>query len=340
MRCDEVVPFQQLDVQVAHRSRDGLDPPQLGAMALECGGREDAPQLPQDRPRASQRDAELVQELGVDVVEGAGQVRLGHVGERVEQPEGSLVRAHARLEVDLDLALDAARISAQHADGGVGHRAVHGREAQLGGDHPSRPVELLVVAEHPPHMQLRPQRLRAAFAAGLRRLQLEPHGRLLIGVEDVQVTDTGADARERQQRAHLDDRLEPVAQRPVGQVLDEVARAALGDARERRRPRLGEHQRTSLPRELHTGPSQPAVGRVEDDPVRGRRPVLGQVEPLGESSRSGRRRRSPAAARRRPLLARRDPIAGRTPRAVPRRRRPARRAAARPPSPRAASRRR
>ena len=95
-----LVPLEQLHVEVAQRPGDRLHPLELRPQPRARRRRVHAPQLAQHRARAADRDPQIVQELRVDVVEHALDVRLGDVRQRHQHeprpPRPRACRAPAR----------------------------------------------------------------------------------------------------------------------------------------------------------------------------------------------------------------------------------------------------
>ena len=75
-RGREVLELQQIDVEVAAGASDLLQPAELGPEAAQLVGREHGLQLALQRPRPAHGDAQVVQELAVDVGQRPGQVGL------------------------------------------------------------------------------------------------------------------------------------------------------------------------------------------------------------------------------------------------------------------------
>ena len=117
---DQVVPVQQLDVEVTGGARDRLNPAEGVSLRGQRFGREGALELPQHRAAAPHRHAQVVEELGVDVGERPRQVGFDHPGQVAEnrhrRPVGALVGA----QVDANLGPDPLRISTHGGDGLVG----------------------------------------------------------------------------------------------------------------------------------------------------------------------------------------------------------------------------
>ena len=82
----EVLELEHVDVEVAARARDTLEPAELRAEVLKRLGRERGPQLPQQRARPPHGHPEFVQELTVDVSDRPRQVRLDHLEQRLQDP--------------------------------------------------------------------------------------------------------------------------------------------------------------------------------------------------------------------------------------------------------------
>ena len=93
----QVVPVQQLDVEVTGGARDRLDPAERVALGGQGFGREGALELAQHRAAPPHRHAQVVEELGVEVGKRPRQVGLDHPRQVAEhrhpRPVGALVGA-------------------------------------------------------------------------------------------------------------------------------------------------------------------------------------------------------------------------------------------------------
>ena len=130
------------------------------------------------------------------------------------------------------------------------------RTGRVAGSSPSSPLkiasdalEVRVVAEHADDVQPRAQReLRVAAGQRRRLLGLQPHDDLAVLVEHVDRQQAAAHAHQRRQRAHLDDRREPFAQRAGGQLVEQQAPRAAPDVGVRQlgeRRRVDQHRATA-----------------------------------------------------------------------------------------------
>ena len=162
----ERVEVEQVDVEVAHRARDLLEPPEVAPRGGQRLGREHARELALDRARAPHRDAEVVQELGVDVGQRAREVGLDRrqqVGRGRSRPPRR--RARRRSSAHARLGRDARRVAA-----GGDHRLVVERLGRR--DQPEvvlqrapHAPQRAVVAAHAEHVHARAQRGARAAAA-------------------------------------------------------------------------------------------------------------------------------------------------------------------------------
>jgi len=258
---------EQLHVEIARLAGDLLEPAQLLAQVGERLGREDRLQLAQQRARAADGDAQVVQELAVDVGEGAGQVRLDDRVQAREQRLGGGAGGLARVQLDVELGARAGRQDAGGGDRLVGQRLGGLRQAERAAEHALDALEVLVVAAHGHRAHARPQ--------ALGRLLVQPHDGLLVLVEHREPAAARRDPRQRRQRAHLDQRGEPRVQR---------RREVLGEQPLRRVRGLG-GRRLGAGRALEQ--REPAVAVAQRQP--------GGVQAGRRTCRStSRRRRAPA----------------------------------------------
>ena len=88
-------PLEQLDVEVAHRAGQRLRPLQLVAHVRAGLRVVHVLELAQDGARAADRDAQVVQELGVEVLERPREVRLRDLVQAAEHERGRGVGAGA-----------------------------------------------------------------------------------------------------------------------------------------------------------------------------------------------------------------------------------------------------
>ena len=131
-RCPQVVEVEQVDVEVAQVAGDLLDALELVAEVLQAL-RVDRLELALERARAADRDAQVVQELAVDVLERPGQVLRDHLEQPGEDGRGGLGRGLVGVELQVELGARARR-----APAGGEHRLVDERERRRRAAAPGR----------------------------------------------------------------------------------------------------------------------------------------------------------------------------------------------------------
>ena len=204
---------EQVDVEVAQLAGDRLDALELLAEVLEALG-VDRLELALERARAAHGDAQVVQELRVDVLDRAREVVVDHLEQAGEHGRGGRARGLLGIEREVELG---ARPRGRSAGGG--DRLVDQRDRRLGqaervGEQGVDALELPVVAAHGGRGH--------APAQTLVGLDVEPDHRLLVGVEHAERDLARAHPRHRHQRAHLDHVGEVVVE-VVGEVAVEQA---------------------------------------------------------------------------------------------------------------------
>ncbi len=289
----QLIPLEQLHVEIAHRPGEGLHPAQLHTQMGPLGGRVHPVQLAEHRACSPNRDAQVVEELGVEVIERPGHVRLGDIGKPREHHPGRLVgggpagelRAGPRGEARGPHTGDRRRFVEQR------HRG--GGEAELPGQLIPDPLERLVVTEHGAHPEARREPAAAGSVADdLGLLELQAHHGLGVVVQHRQRARPAANAHERQQRTRAKHRAEPVAHLAGRQLRGQVAGRTGDLGSPRRGPRFTQRER---PRGLgpggalggEAGRPQATVERVEQHPVEPPRPAHLDREPVGEQRDEG-----------------------------------------------------
>ena len=291
-RRDELVPLEQLDVEVAHGPGQRLHPPELGPQMGALAGVVHALELAQHRARAPDRHAQVVEELGVEVGERAGDVGLGDLGQPREHLRGGSVRARAGGELDARLGGEAVGAPADGLDRLVVDVAPGGLEAEPVAQDAQRPLVLVVVAEHRLHDEPRGERNPLRGLDRLGALDHQPHHGLGVAVEHRHRDDRAADPHHREERALLEHAGQPPAHRPRRQLARQVAAGGLDVRAPRRRARLvdGEQRPGTTPgRPLRAQARRPqaTVGAVEQDAVLGVRAAHVELEALGEQGDRG-----------------------------------------------------
>ena len=248
-------------------------------------------ELAQDRAGAPHRHAQVVEELGVEVGDRARDVGLGDRGELGEHVGGGRIGARAGGERDLRLRRHPAEAPAGRDDRLVEHRVLRGLEPEPLAQHPQRPLEVAVVAEH--RLDRQPRRQRDVLRAGdrLAPLDHEPHHRLAVAVDHRQGQHAAAQAHHRQQRAHLEHLREPPPHRAVGQLARQVSlRRRHLDLAPRRAGLVDREHPAAAPRRAfgsQPGGAQAAVEAVEHEPILGARAAGLEREALGEQRDRG-----------------------------------------------------
>ena len=286
-RRDELVPAEQLDVEVADRAGERLDPLELAAHVRAPPGLVHAVELAQHRAGAPHRDAQVVEELRVEVGDRPGHVGLGDPGQRLQHRRGGVIGARARLQRHARLRGHATGAPADGRDRLVEDVMAGGLEPQPVTQDPQRAGVLVVVAEHRLHGQPRGERYPLGVGHRLGALDHEPHHRLGIAVEHRQRQHARAQPHHRHERAHLEHVVEPPPQRPRRQLARQEAAPGLDLDAPGRRARLvhGEHPAAAAPGRA-LGPqargAQPPVEAVQHDPVLRARTADLEREALGE----------------------------------------------------------
>ena len=208
----QVVPVEQLDVEVAGGPGDRLDPLEGVALPGQRLGGEGARQLAQHRAAAPHRHPQVVEELGVEVGERAGQVGLDHAGQVAQHRHRRLVGALVGAQVDPYLGADALGIAPRCGDGLVGQAGGRVDQARLGRQHRHHPGQRLGVAEHAGDLEPGRERHRLRRRVE-RRVGGQPHAHdgLEVGVAHRSGCTSARTWASGQQRPHLDDRGQAVA---------------------------------------------------------------------------------------------------------------------------------
>ena len=149
------------------------------------------------------------------------------------------------------------------------------------------------VPEHARHLEARGQ--GPGLGPGVERgVGGEPQADdgLGVGVEDAQRLDVDLDPGEREQRPHVDDRAEAVAERTLRQVAGEPAPVPTGRPPHRRRARaVVEHEDVACPvgleGQVESLGAEAPVGGVDDRVGDRRRRVGDDVEALAEERQQG-----------------------------------------------------
>ena len=275
----EVLELEHVDVEVAARARDALEPAELRAEVLKRLGWEGGAQLPQQRARPPHGHPEFVQELTVDVSDRPGQVRLDQLEQRLQDPARCTIRplvgfeAHARLR--------------RHA-GGAAARPCGSFVLQrnVGGYQPNRRLEqsadlrqLLVVAENADRVQARPERT-LAIAHDARLLQHQPNHRLALIVEHAQRQRAALHEHQARKRPPLHQRQKQLPQTAGRQIGGEqmLRRSGLVGAGALVVAALEQRQASPLVHQRQPGSMQTAVEGVIEAPLPGRKRVSPQRE--------------------------------------------------------------
>jgi hypothetical protein len=291
-RRDELVPAEQVDVEVADRAGERLHPLELVAHMRALLFLVHGVELAQHRAGAPHRHTEVVEELRVEVGDRAGHVGLGDPRQHAQHRGGGLVGAGARGQRDARLRRDAARATADGRDRLVEHVALRWLEPEPVAQHVQRARVLAVVAEHGLDGQPRGERRAPGVRHRLGALDHQPHHRLRIAVEHRQRQHARAQPHHRHERAHLEHVGEPPPHRPRRQLAGEVAGCRLDLGVPGRRARLVEGQDAAAAPGRAFGAqarrAQPAVEGVEQDAVLGARAADFELEPLGEQRNRAR----------------------------------------------------
>src|SRR5579875_1314422 len=193
-------PLEHVDIEVTGGAGRPLQPAELGAEALALRRGKDLPQLPQHRAGAAQRDAKVVEELGVNSGARALTVAVHHLGQAPQHGDRSRVGPLAADKLDRDLRADAA------------------------GAPPARQHQLVDAQARELALQAAQRRKRQAHARRHRgtvcdRLeQLTPRDGPAELVTQRQRHRSGAELGELEQRAHIEDARELLAQGPTRQL--------------------------------------------------------------------------------------------------------------------------
>ena len=155
--CGEVVELEQLDVEVAHGPGDLLQLLEAVAEDAQRLGREDPRELALQRPRAAYRDAQVVQELAVDVGERPRQVGVDDLVQAPQHRDGGDVGAHPGAQLHAQLRRSPSDTAAGRVDRVVLHRPRRLDEPELPGEQRQDTVVVGVVAEHAGDVQARAQ---------------------------------------------------------------------------------------------------------------------------------------------------------------------------------------
>ena len=258
-RGDPLVPFDDLHVEVTRRAGEVAEGPHRRLGPGQHVGSEDGAAVAQDRTGAPHGDAQVVQELRVEIVEGAGQVDLdgrGEVGQHEAEP---LDRRQVAVEGDARVDVPAPAVDAGDRQRDVDDVAVV-RRTDMGGDELERIGSLSLVAG---------QRVDADEPAAddlvtNRDALLDGDGgdHLVIAVAALGTTRGGRQRGDGEHGADLGDVGEAGPQRSGRQL----GREARGDHRGQRRHRCarpGQHEGVGAVLEAQTGLVQAAVERVE-----------------------------------------------------------------------------
>ncbi len=227
----ELAELEQLHVEVAGRAGDRLQLLEAVAKRAQRLGREHAAQLALQGARAPHRDAQVVEELGVGVGERAGRVELDDLEQAPQDDDRGLVRAGVRIQRDAQLRRDPADDPADRRDRVVLHGARRRHEPHRAAQQLGQLAQLAVIAEHADDVQARRERDPRPIACERDRLlDAQAHDDLAEVVEDVHRQLAAAHAHDRRERAHLEQRLEALAQRAGGEIAREQPRGAALEA--------------------------------------------------------------------------------------------------------------
>jgi hypothetical protein len=232
-------------------------------------------ELALQRACAAHGDAQVMQELRVDVLQRPGQVVGDDLEQAVEDDRGGDVGGYPGAELERQLGARPRRGRAGRGDRLVDERDARLREAQRFLQHRLDALELAVVSAHG-------GRDDASAQAGV-RLHVEADDGLLIAVEDAQRDLAAAHFRDRNERAHLDHVLQPLAQR-VGERVVEEPRLGLGlRGRERLAGRaVAQDQRPVAVAQRQTFAVQATVERVVERRRAGTDGTAAHIEVLFE----------------------------------------------------------
>ena len=275
---------EQVDVEVAQVAGDRLDALELLAEVLQALG-VDRLELALQRARAADGDAQVVQELRVDVLERAGEVVVDHLeqagedGRRGAWSRARRGRARGRAWRSCPRRGRPAAATASSTSGTVASGRLSVSRSRA-----STRSSSLVVAAH--------RGGRHAPAQALVGLDVEADDGLLVGVEDAERDLARADPGHRDERAHLDHVGQPGVE-ALGEVVVEQAvlgAGGRGGGRERLAGgAVGQRQPAAGVAQRHPGAVQATVERVIERARPGTDPARRDVGVLLISARASAR---------------------------------------------------
>ena len=267
---------QQVHVEVAGGRGEVAQPLELGPVHRGQAVRQQVGAQLQGAPGAPHRNAQVVQELGVDVADRARDVRL----QGVEQPQQHGGERHAGGHRGGQFHVDLARVLARRAARGgqdrVQRRQRRGEYPGLLGQALRDPVGLSLVAAHRGERKAG-RRVGGSLAGRVQAVHGEPGHRLVVGVAQPELRQRARGLRSGQQRPHRRQALEPVPQRSAGEPFGHGRPA--GPVRFRRDPLAGRAAQDQFGRpaaghalQREPGPVQPPVEGVQPGAPQGARP--------------------------------------------------------------------
>ncbi len=282
-----LVVVQQVDVEIPGRRGQVTEPLELGAEPGRHAGGQGVPGELERGPGPPDRDPQVVQELGVDVPDGAGHVGLQGVQQLQQHRLEGGPGGHVRAEVDTDLVGVGLGALARGGQGRVQRAGWAAVGPGRGGQQLADPLGLGLVSADRDHPEPgRQPGLRRLADRGL--VRPDPGDRLRVRVEDPEVLDGAGSPGGGQQGPdpghRADGRGDGTGRQVVGQGRPGQPARWLAD---RAAGRRGEHQ-FGGPRAGHVlqgepGPVQPPVERVQPGAAHGPGPAgAPQGEPRGE----------------------------------------------------------
>ena len=206
-------------VHVARRARQASDPGELGREALDGVIGKHVSDLPKKRPRAADRDPEVVQELGVERRTDAGLVPDDDLEQRLMHAASACLGRDRRLQVDGPRRIEALRRAhgAEHDAG-----ASLGRALQAGPafDHGHEPLVFVLVPAQGRERNGGRHRCpgRARERSRPASLDRHPGGCLALLVQDLEQRAVLLRFQVIEEPPDADDRRQPLLQWPIGKV--------------------------------------------------------------------------------------------------------------------------